>query len=72
MIKIAIPVNRAVLDEITIPAPGLIKAIDELPTVDPARKSISVTIKNIFFLFKFLYLSLHYSLSIIRLFNIFS
>ena len=41
-------VNRAVLLEIIIPAPGLIKAIDELPTADPAPTSISVIINNTF------------------------
>ena len=55
VIKIAILVNKAVLDEITIPAPGLIRAIDELPTADPAPTRISVIINNTFFLFKFLY-----------------
>ena len=49
VIKIAILVNRGVLDEITIPAPGLIKAIDELPTADPAPTSISVIININFF-----------------------
>ena len=55
VIKIAILVNRAVLDEITIPAPGLIKAIDELPTADPGTTSISVMINNNFFLFNDFY-----------------
>ena len=55
VIKIAILVNRAVLLEITIPALGLIKTIDELPTAEPAPPSISVIINITFFLFIFLY-----------------
>ena len=43
------------LDEISIPAPGLIKAIDELPTADPAPTNISVIINNVFFLFSDIY-----------------
>ena len=54
VIKIAILDKRAVLLEIILPAPGLIKAIDELPTALPAPTSISVIIK-IIFLFKLLY-----------------
>ena len=68
VIGIARDVNRAVLDEITIPAPGLIKAIEKLPTADEAPTRISVIISNIFFLFKFLYFFSYYSLSLLRLF----
>ena len=55
VINMAMDVNRAVLLEITIPAPGLIKAIDELPTALALPMSFSVIINNTFFLFKFLY-----------------
>ena len=55
VIKIAILVNRAVLDEITMPAPGLINPIVEVPTAEALRTSISEIIKSIFFLFKDLY-----------------
>ena len=72
VIKIAILVNKAVLDEIIIPAPGLTNPIVEEPTAIPVPTSISVIINNTFFLFKFLYFFLYYSLSILRLFNIFS
>ena len=72
VIKIAKLVNRAVLLDIIIPAPGLIKPIVELPTADPAPTSISVMINNSFFLFKNLYFFLYYSLSILRDFNKFS
>ena len=65
-------VNKAVLNEITIPAPGLIKAIDELLTADSAPTRISVIINNIFSLFKLLYFFLTNSLSSLRDFNIFS
>ena len=53
VIKIAILVNKAVLDEIIIPAPGLINPIVEVPIALPT--SISVIINNTFFLFNFLY-----------------
>ena len=62
VIKIAILVNKAVPLEIIVPAPGLIKAIDEQSTADPAPTSISVIINNTFLLFKFLYFFLYYSL----------
>ena len=55
VIKIAILVNRAVLDEITIPAPVLIKPNVELPIADPGPIKISVIINKTFFLFKLLY-----------------
>ena len=71
VIKIAILVNRAVLDETIVPAPGLMRPIVELPTAYPAPTSISVMINNIFFLFKLLYFSLYYSLLILRDFKIF-
>ena len=71
-IKIAIFVNKAVLLEIIIPAPGVISPIAEVLIADPDPIKISVIINNIFFLFKLLYFFLLYSLSILRLFNIFS
>ena len=55
VIKIAILVNRAVLDEITIPAPGLISPIVELLIALPPPTSISDIINITFFLFKLLY-----------------
>ena len=54
VIKTAMLVNRAVLDEMIIPTPGFIKAIVELPIADPEPIKISVIIDNTFFLFKFL------------------
>ena len=58
VIKIALLVKRAVLDEIIIPAPGLIKPIVDEPTAEADPTSISVIINNTFFLFKLLYFSL--------------
>ena len=55
VIIMAILVNTAVLDEITIPALGLTKTIVELPIAEPVPTSISVIISNIFFFFKLLY-----------------
>ena len=55
MIKIAILVNRALLDEIIIPAPGLINPIVELAIADPDPMKFSVRIKKIFFLFRLIY-----------------
>ena len=52
VIKIAILVNKAVLDEIISPAPGLINSIVDEPTAEALPISISVIINNIFFLFK--------------------
>ena len=46
VIRIAIPVNRAVLDEITVPAPGLSKPIVDEPTAEADPTSISVKINN--------------------------
>ena len=46
-------VNRAVLDDITTPAPGLIILIAELQTALPEPTRISVIINRIFFSFKF-------------------
>ena len=51
VINIAIDVNKAVLDEILIPTPGLIKPNVELPIADPDPIKISVKINNTFFLF---------------------
>ena len=53
--KIAILVNRAVLLEIILPAPGLIKPIIEELLVEADPIKISVTINNTFFLFNDLY-----------------
>ena len=50
MIKIAILVNKAVLDEIIQPAPGLINPIVEEPIAAALPTSISVIISNIFFI----------------------
>ena len=55
VINIAILVNRAVLLEIIIPAPGLIKPIVEELIIEAEPFKISVIINNTFFLFKFLY-----------------
>ena len=52
VIKIAIPVNKAVLDELIMPAPGLIKPIVEEPIAEADLTSIPVIIKKTFFLFK--------------------
>ena len=58
VIKIAILVNRAVLDEIVIPAPGLINPIVDEPTAEALPTSNSVII-NVTFFFKFLYFFLY-------------
>ena len=55
VIKIAILVSKAVLEDIIIPAPGSIKLIAELPIAEPLSTRISVIINNTFFLFKFFY-----------------
>ena len=62
VINMAILVNKAVEDEITMAAPGLINAIDELPTALPDPTSISVIIKSIFFYLNFYIFSynIHY------------
>ena len=54
VIRIAILVNRAVLDEIILTAPGLIQPIVDEPTAEALPTSISVMISKIFFLFKLL------------------
>ena len=72
MIKISILVIKAVLDEIIISTPGLIKLIVELPIADPDPIKISVKFNYIFFLFSDLYFFLEYSISILSYFNIFS
>ena len=69
--KIAILVNKAVLLEIIMPAPGLIKLIFEELITEADRTNILVIINNSF-LFSDLYFFLYYSLSILRDFNIFS
>ena len=55
VIKIAILVNKAVLDEIIMPAPGLIRPNVELLISDPDPIKISVIINITFFLFNFFY-----------------
>ena len=50
VIVIAIDVNRAVLLEKIIPAPGLFKLIAEVPIADPDPTSISVINKFSFYL----------------------
>ena len=72
MIKVAILVNRAVLDDIIIPAPGLINPNVEVLIADPDPINILVIINNILFLFEDLYFFLYDSLSLLRYFNIFS
>ena len=54
VIKIAILVNKAVLDNIIIPAPGLINPIVEKLTVEADPTSVSVIINITFFFFKLL------------------
>ena len=49
VIEIAILVKKAVLLEIIMPAPGLIKPIVELLIADPDPIKISVIINNTFF-----------------------
>ena len=49
VIKITILVNRAVLLDITTPAPVLTNPNVELPTADPAPTSLSRMINNTFF-----------------------
>ena len=48
-------VNKAVLDEIIIPVPGLINTIVEEPRAEADPTSISGIINNTFFLLKLLY-----------------
>ena len=48
VIKVEILVNRAVLDEIIIPAPGLINPIVELPFADPDPIEVSVIMNSFF------------------------
>ena len=55
VIKIAILVKRVVLDEIILPAPGLIKAIVDEPTAEADPTCFSVIFNNTFFLFKLFY-----------------
>ena len=64
VINIAILVNKAVIDEITIPAPGLIKPIVKLPITEPDPIKKSVTIHKTFFLIQDFYFFLQNSLSI--------
>ena len=54
VIKIAKLNSKAVLLEIIIPAPGLIKPIVELPTAEADTTSISTITKSVFFLIKLL------------------
>ena len=55
VINIAINVNKAVLDEIIILVPGLMKPIVELPNADLDPIKVSVIINNTLFLYKFFY-----------------
>ena len=55
VIKIAILVSRALLDDVTIPILGLIIDSVEDVIAEPDRNNISVIIYNTFFLFKLLY-----------------
>ena len=59
VIKIAKLVDRAVLDEIIMPTPGLMRPIVELLTADPASTSISVMINNTFFFYSNFYISFY-------------
>ena len=72
VINTAILVNRAVLLEIIMPAPGLIEPNVEELIVEADPFYISVVINNIFLLFKLLDFFLYYSLSICSVFKIFS
>ena len=55
VINTAIQVNRAVLLEILIPAPGLIKPTVELLTVEADPINLSVIFNKTFFFFRFLF-----------------
>ena len=55
VIKVAILVKRAVLLELLIPAPGLIKPIVDGTTAEADPTSTSVIINSLFFLFIDLY-----------------
>ena len=55
MIKVAILVNKAVLLEIIIPTPELIKPHVEQPIADPYPIKFSVIVNNLFFLFSDFY-----------------
>ena len=72
VIKIAILVNRAVKEVNTIPMLGLTNDMVDVEIEDPDATKVSVIINNAFFLFKFLYLFLYYSLSVLNDFYIFS
>ena len=60
VIKIAILVNKAVLDEIRIPAPGLINPNVELLIADPDPIKISVINIEFFLSFYFTSYNIHY------------
>ena len=64
--KTAILVNKAVLDDITMPADGLINDRVELVFVEPAPPKISVKFKYVFFVFKLFYFFFRNSFSILR------
>ena len=55
VIKIAILFIKAVLLDIEVPSPGLIKPVVDEPTTEADPTSFSVITKSIFFLFKDLY-----------------
>ena len=61
VIKLAILVSKAILLDIIIPAPGLIKLIVELPTVEALPTRILVIINKIFFSGTYIYFyNFHY------------
>ena len=65
VIKVAILVSRALLDDIIIPTPGLINPIAEELIVEADPVSISVIINNIFCFFSDFYIfsyNIHYQL----------
>ena len=72
VIKIAIDVSRALELVDTIPMLEIIIDIAEVVLSDPDPNNNSVTLNNNFFLFKLLYFSLKYSLSILIYFEVFS
>ena len=72
VINIAILVNRAVLLELIISAPGLINPIVDEPTGEADPINISVINNSIFFFCNELYFFLFYSISFLTAFKKFS
>ena len=72
MIKIARDVNKAVEEVKTIPTLGFIIDKVGVEIADPDPVKISVVIYKTLFLSKLLYFFLYFSVSALRLFNIFS